>query len=97
MYLPFEPRFSELRRLVLEGSSVVVEDDTGLPFRSFDERWAVRLFGRYETPVSPFEDRLQPSLKAAFERGAPPALPFGIGYHVLPQRSHLLVASKGAG
>lgn len=97
MYLLPEARFSTLRQAILDDSAVVVQDDTGMPFRSFDARWAVRAFGRYETPGAPYESRLQPDLRAVFERRAPAPLPFGIGYHVDPRRSNLLVASKGGG
>jgi hypothetical protein len=95
MYLLAEPRFSQLRQAILDDSAVVVQDDTGVPFRHFDERWAVRLFGRYETPGSPFEERDQRDLHAAFDRRSPSLLPFGIGYHVDVRRSNLLIASKG--
>jgi hypothetical protein len=96
MYLLADARFSGLRRLILDGSAVVVQDDTGLPFRHFDERWAMRFFGRYETPVAPFEAYAQPDLRAAFERRVVGPVPFGIGYHVRPDRSNLLIASKAS-
>ena len=95
MYLLAEARFSSLKQMILDDSAIVLQDDTGVPFRHFDERWATRLFGRYEGPGAPFEDRVQPTLRTAFEqRGASP-LSFGIGYHVQPARSNLLIASKG--
>lgn len=94
MYLLAEARFSSLRQTILDDSSIVLQDDTGIPFRHFDERWATRFFGRYEAPGAPFEERLQPTLRTAFEQRAS-ALPFGIGYHVQPSRSNLLIASKG--
>jgi hypothetical protein len=95
MYLLAEARFSSLRQAILDDSAVVVQDDTGVPVRHFDDRWAMRFFGRYEAPGSPFEAFFQPHLRDAFDRRAVTALPFGIGYHVQPQRSHLVVASKG--
>ncbi len=95
MFLLAEPRFSALRQMILDDSSILLQDDTGIPFRGFDERWATRLFGRYEAPGAPYAERVQPELRAAYEqRGATP-LGFGIGYHVQPGRSNLLVASKG--
>jgi predicted component of type VI protein secretion system len=95
MFLLAEPRFSTLKQMILDDSSIVLQDDTGIPFRAFDERWATRLFGRYEAPGAPYEERVQPPLRAAYEqRGATP-LGFGIGYHVQAARSNLLVASKG--
>lgn len=95
MYLLAETRLSALRQMILDDSSVVVQDDTGVPFRYFDERWASRLFGRYVPPRAPYEERAQPSLRAAFEQRSRSPLPFGIGYHVQPARSNLLIASKG--
>jgi hypothetical protein len=95
MYLLAEPRFSSVRQLILEDSALVVQDDTGVPLRHFDARWAVRLFGRYETPGAPFEERFQQDLRAAFDRRAPSLLPFGLGYHVDARRSNLLIASRG--
>jgi len=95
MYLLAEARFSSLRQVILDDSSIVLQDDTGVPFRYFDERWATRFFGRYEAPGTPFEERVQPTLRAAFEQRGASALAFGIGYHVQPNRSNLLIASKG--
>jgi hypothetical protein len=94
-YLLAEQRFSVLRQAILDDSSIVLQDDTGVPFRHFDERWATRFFGRYEAPGAPFEERRQPNLESAFQAHTPAALPFGIGYHVQPSRSSLLLASKG--
>jgi hypothetical protein len=97
MYLLAETRFSRLRQMILDDSAVVLQDDTGVPLRHFDQRWALRLFGRYEPPVTPFEERAQPDLRSAFERRSASPLPFGIGYHVRPDRSNLMIASKGQG
>ena len=95
MFLLAEPRFSALKQMILDDSSIVLQDDTGVPFRAFDERWAVRLFGRYEAPGAPYEERVQPALRAAYDQRGGAALGFGIGYHVQAARSNLLVASKG--
>ncbi len=69
-YLIGEARFSYVRQMILEDSAVVVQDDSGIPFHHFDGRWAMRFFGRYERPSSPFEDRLQADLAEAFARRA---------------------------
>jgi hypothetical protein len=93
-YLLAEPRFAQLRQTILDESVLVVQDDTGIPFRHFGEHWACRLFGRYELPAPPFEERTQLDLQAAFAQRAPSPLPFGVGYHVDARRSNLLVASR---
>lgn len=94
MYLFAEARFSNLRQTILDDSAVVVQDDTGIPFRYFDRGWAIRFFGRYEPPSPPFEQRVQPDLREAFERRSVRPVPFGIGYHVRAERSNLLIASR---
>jgi hypothetical protein len=94
-FLLREPRFSALRQALLDDSAVVVQDDTGIPFRTFDGRWTMRFFGRYEAPGSPFEDQEEPDLRAAFEKRARSPLPFGLGYHIDAQHSNLTVAVKG--
>jgi hypothetical protein len=93
-YLVGEDRFSYVRRLLLEDTAALVQDDTGIPFHDLDGRWAMRLFGRYVAPDEPFRDRVQPDLESAFARQAPSPLPFGIGYHVFPRSSNLLVAAR---
>ncbi len=93
-YLLGEPRFSHLRELLLRGSATILQDDTGLPYREIGGRWSVRLFGRYVPPGSPFQDRVQDDLEAAFVRGPVRPLPFGVGYHVTAHDSNLLLASR---
>lgn len=96
MYLLHEERFSYVRSLALEISQLVVQDDTGVPFRAFDARWAVRLYGRYTPPQKPFEPRRQRDLERAYAARRPPPLPFGFGYAMLPALSNLLVATRTA-
>lgn len=94
-YLLREARFSYVRQLLIEGSSVVVQDDSGIAFRDLAKDFSFHLFGRYLPPDSPFQDRVQPDLEAEFSRRTPQPLPFGLGYHVAPRSSHLIVATKG--
>lgn len=93
MYLLGESRFSYLRQTLLDESSVIVQDDTGVPLKHFDAKWAMRFYGAWEAPPPAYADRSEADLKAALERRAVSALPFGIGYHVLPSKAGLLVAS----
>ena len=93
-YLLADDRFSYARRLLLENSDAVVQDDSGIRFRDFDRGWVKRPFGAYVAPSAPFADRAQPDLEAAYAAATPAALPFAIGYHLEPRASNLLVASK---
>ncbi len=93
-FLLGEARFSRTVQWIEESSAVIVQDDSGIPFREFEHGWALRFFGRYVTPSSPFRDKGQPALAAAFARRTPPRLPFSLGYHADADSSHLLVAAK---
>lgn len=93
MYLLAEARFSTLRKLLVDGSTLLLQDDTGVPLRQLSG-FSTRLFGKYEPPGAPYEERFQSDLRAAYDRRSPPALAFGIGYHVEAKRSNLLLASK---
>jgi hypothetical protein len=94
-YLMHEPRFSEIRRLVLETSTTVVQDPSGIPYRDFEPaRWSVSLYGSYRQPIARFAHRDQPELRRAFSNGAIGTLDFEVGYQSTVDRSSLLVARR---
>lgn len=95
MYLLAEPRFSYLRQTLLDESAVILQDDTGVPLRHFDGRWAMRFYGAYEAPPPAYADRAEGDLKAALEHRSVAALPFGFGYHVQPTKACIVLATKG--
>ena len=82
-YLLHNAWFRETRNLILERAALVVQDDTGVPFRALQKAgFKVDLYGRYETPVELFKERHQPDLAAAFDAGAnPKPVPFPFGYN----------------
>lgn len=96
MYLLGEARFSYLRQTLLDESAVVIQDDTGVPLRHFDARWAMRFYGSYDAPPPAYDDRAESALKDALEHRSVGALPFGFGYHVQPAKACLVVATKTA-
>lgn len=92
-YLLHEANFSRLRTLILERADALVQDPSGLPYRSFAEHgWQVHLHGRYAGAPRSFPQYEQPDLRAAFHGSAAAPLDFGIGYHQDPPRASLLVA-----
>ena len=94
MYLLGESRFSYLRQTILDESSIIVQDDTGLPVRSFDSRFSLKYYGAYEAPPPAYDDRAQPELKAALDKRSAGLLPFGFGYHVQANKACMIVATK---
>lgn len=97
MYLLGEPRFSYLRQTLLDESAAILQDDTGIPLKYFDAKWAMRFYGAYEAPPPAYSDRAEEALKTALEHRAVAALPFGIGYHVQPAKACLTVATAARG
>jgi len=93
-YLLHTPYFSLVRDVILSKSRVVVEDDSGIPFRFFDSSaWDVRLYGTYTEPINLFSRWRQGDLELAFAstRDVPP-LGFAIGYRHIKE-ANLLVAT----
>jgi hypothetical protein len=91
-YLLHKPQFSAIRELILERSAVVLQDDSGMPYRYFDrEHWDAHLFGTFTGPIQIFAQYRQPELADAFRDGGADALPFGIGYKFKRGQSNLIL------
>lgn len=99
-YLPHSDNFSRIREEVLNNSSAIAQDDTGIPFRYFQARtdWDVTLYGKYSQPYGNFRARknlTQQDLRVAFDRGVKVRdLDFYIGYGYGRAPSNLLVARR---
>jgi hypothetical protein len=94
-YLPHESDFSRIRDWILNRSSAVVEDPSGIPFSYFDPaQWNIRLWGSQGKPVELFAKYQQPQFEAALAAAPRPALPFGFGYQHLPSNAVMIVAER---
>jgi hypothetical protein len=84
-YLMHYESFHEIRNFVLERSTSIVQDDTGIPFKYFDQsNWTINLFGHYEKPVKDFSENLfQKDLNLAYQDSThyQGELNFSLGYH----------------
>ena len=84
-YLMHYNTFQEIRNFVLERSTSIVQDDTGIPFKYFDQsNWKINLFGHYEKPVKDFSENLfQKDLNLAYQDSTyyQGELNFSLGYH----------------
>jgi hypothetical protein len=92
-YLMHHQSFSLIRNTILTKSRLIIEDDSGIPYRFFDSAaWDVRLHGVYSDPIALFANWRQDDLKLAFtSRKEALPLDFAIGYkHV--KDANLLVA-----
>jgi hypothetical protein len=92
-YLMHGNHFNHVREFLLNNSNVVLEDDSGIPYRFFTpDKWSMQFFGRYLGPIGTFKQHPQPDLARAFAEANPPPLEFAFGYQWHPSRSSLIVA-----
>lgn len=71
-YLMHKSYFATIRSLILAKSDLIVQDDSGIPYRLFTpETWIVHLYGSYTGPIDMFKDHKQDDLLAAYAAGTP--------------------------
>jgi hypothetical protein len=96
-YLLHRDRYSDLREFILKQSTLVLQDDSGIPISYFDpSQWKLRAFGNYVGPIPLFRNRYQASLAHLFRAGNIKAIDFGVGYQWRRNTSNLLLAIKNA-
>jgi hypothetical protein len=95
-YLLHDNQFAKTRSMLLEAADVVVQDDTGIPYRFISQNpWQVKLYGRYHRPIRPLSYAYQKDLETAYNsRPEQIPLPFPFGYHWRGQQSGLIIAHR---
>lgn len=95
-YLLHADEFSTMRKLVLDKSALVVQDDTGVPYKALtDAGFDVKLFGHYAKPIDVFGYRFQKDLSAAYGKlKDQPDLGFEWSYNVKASEMGLQLARK---
>ena len=89
-YLMHNSSFSAIRNGILNQSSAVVTDPSGVPFRYLAD-WNTRLYGSYTGTLDIFSEYYQGDLADAYKAGyRVDAMPFGVGY----KQTCLIVAKK---
>ena len=99
-YLLHYRDFANIRKLIMDRSPYILQDDTGIPYRFFSRRnWDIQLFGQYTKPPDDFTGVEQADLKAAYgDKSRVRELPFHLGYHWGSNLdSVLLIKRKAAG
>lgn len=90
-YLSQYPGYTLMHNYMLNTSSVLIQDDSGIPYSSLNnDAWKVELWGNFETVLSLFHNYNQPDLKKAYnDLKELKKLPFSIGYNVSLGESNL--------
>lgn len=83
-YLCHMTDFTIIRDLIITNAYSIMQDDTGVPFKFYDQsKWNMRHYGSYTGPIPLFGSRMQPDLKAAVS-GKEIPLRFRYGYNNPP-------------
>lgn len=95
-YLPHQKGFAVVRQAILERSTAVLQDDSGVPYQYLASGgWKVHLFGEYEQPYGSFRYLIQKDLQQAYRSGGGvQELRFRIGYGYGRAPSNLLLAVR---
>ena len=93
-YLLSDNRFSQAREFFLSQSRVILQDDSGIPFRYFAQGWSLRFYGDYERPIAAFAGHYQDDLRQAYASNPTSPLGFGSGYQLNQGQGNLLLAIK---
>jgi hypothetical protein len=76
-YLLHRESFSQTRNFLLDQSTLILQDDSGIPLASFEMgKWFLHPFGRYTTPLNMFQEHYQPRLTDLYQRKPPGAMDF---------------------
>ena len=97
-YLNSRDYFSKTRNYILKSSNMIVQDDSGIPYKYFvDGKWQVQLYGGYKKVIPLFSSRIQPDMVRAYAdttKLTSRYLPFRIGYNVAVGETNLQVIYK---
>ncbi len=94
-YLMHYGSFSTVRDFLLDHSSTLLQDDSGIPVRHFDlKQWDMKLHGRYKGPISLFAKNYQRDLARLYRKLGAEKVKFGIGYRWRVYETNFLLATK---
>ncbi|MEM6402709.1 MAG: hypothetical protein AAF757_21170 [Cyanobacteria bacterium P01_D01_bin.116] len=93
-YLMYNGSFSGIRDTILATSSHVLQDDSGMPLKSFDSaKWDLEFYGNYSRPIGLFSSRYQADLRRVYASNKDiQPLDFGIGYKFNVNQSNMMLA-----
>lgn len=94
-YLLPRPYFSIILNEIIDNAELIVQDDTGVPYRTINTpQWDVSLYGDYTKTIALFKNYFQKDLAQAMLQQSKGKLPFGIGYNLHHGECIMMVAKK---
>lgn len=82
-YLLFNNNFSIIKNIILDQSEIILQDDTGLPFKEFAKNnFTTQVYGTYNKTINIYKEKFQPELKNKLSNeNHDKKLPFRFGYN----------------
>jgi hypothetical protein len=94
-YLLHEGGFDTARNFLLQNSTAILQDDSGIPVHFFPpDRWTLRFFGVYTGPIDLFKKYFQADLRQYYAASSPKPLTFGFGYRWSSRTSTMFLAVR---
>ncbi len=94
-YLMHGGNFKTTRDLILNQSSRILQDDSGIPLRFYDkETWDFTPFGFYRGPIPIFSGQYQRDMQRLFATAKATPIKFGFGYKWRPNQSNVLLSTR---
>ena len=94
-YLPHIGEFSRINEWLLEHSSAILQDTSGIPYRQFPkDKWKFRFWGHNAQPIGIFKKYAEHDLQEAVNAAPATRIPFGFGYQHEPANSLLILAER---
>jgi hypothetical protein len=94
-YLMHNEGFSGVKNFLLDHSAFIVQDDSGIPLRSFGKNWQLDFYGRFIPHGEKFGKYDQAALAEIYRRNPPPPeLGFAFGYWWQAERGLLMLARR---
>jgi hypothetical protein len=91
-YAMHDSSFSKIRNLILNDSKLLLQDDSGIPFCYFGDKWEKFIFGEYTVPtLKTFRKNKQNDLADYYASNEKLKIPFKIGYGFNQERPNLLL------
>lgn len=96
-YLLHKANFNAIRNLILQHTSQVVQDDSGIAQKYFDKdnnKWSYSFYGKYTKPINMFKEHYQEDLDSLYSKVGTKKLGFGLGYNYRDKNSNFMVITK---
>lgn len=96
-YLMHKDYFSIVRKVILNQSEHVIQDDSGIAFHYFlddEHKWSYSFFGQYLKPIPMFAEFYQKDLDSLYKKQGAKPIGFGIGYNFKDKNSNFMIATK---